>query len=160
MRYIEISEINVPQRKLLTKKGYYIYGERDWEGSDYGIEPGNVIVNNIGYLITDEPIDMDDDCIAASDFFKTVKDEIPYKEIEPYLSKYENRNFHYHIKGNNVSVYFCTRTYSDAIARKRVRTFIKNRVKSKARAYRFGHRPGEDFYETYSKIKTKNALSL
>lgn len=39
----------------LRQDGYFVYGLRDGEGEHYTIEP-KVYVNNIGFIVTDEPI--------------------------------------------------------------------------------------------------------
>ena len=39
----------------LREDGYFVYGLRDGEGDHYTIEP-KVYVNNIGFIVTDEPI--------------------------------------------------------------------------------------------------------
>lgn len=39
----------------LREKGYFVYGLRDGEGDHYTVEP-RVIVDNIGFVVTDKPI--------------------------------------------------------------------------------------------------------
>ena len=39
----------------LREKGYFVYGLRDGEGDHYTVEPC-VIVDNIGFVVTNEPI--------------------------------------------------------------------------------------------------------
>lgn len=39
----------------LREKGYFVYGLRDGEGDHYTVEP-RVIINNIGFVVTDRPI--------------------------------------------------------------------------------------------------------
>lgn len=44
----------------LREDGYFVYGLRDGEGDHYTIEP-KVYVNNIGFIVTDEPIKFHDE---------------------------------------------------------------------------------------------------
>ena len=57
MRYWETDFCREEQPVIdkLREKGYFVYGLRDGEGEHYTVEP-KVYVNNIGFIVTDEPI--------------------------------------------------------------------------------------------------------
>lgn len=57
MRYWE-TDFNRDEQPVideLRKNGYFVYGLRDDFGDHYLVEP-KVLVNRIGFLVTDEPI--------------------------------------------------------------------------------------------------------
>lgn len=60
-----------PLINQLREEGKYVYGLRDGSGNSYSIA-NRVIVNNIGFMITNFPIPLDeyDGCIDSKDFFE------------------------------------------------------------------------------------------
>lgn len=56
-----------PLKEELEKRGYFVYGLRDQEGTHYDIER-NVIVNNIGYLVTDNALPLHDGYMSDTEF--------------------------------------------------------------------------------------------
>ena len=158
IRYYVTSEITEPQRKMLLEKGYHIYGLRDWEGDEYGIEPHDVFVNNIGYGVTDKEIPMPDGFIGSNDFYNTFNVvDIPHddKDLREIFSQYKNTNYHYHIKGKTTDRYECIRTYDVDKAKEILKVrmkYIKEKDPS-ARAYRFGTAGSKAFWKVYSSIK-------
>ena len=107
MRYYITDEINPLQKEWLINNGFYCYNLRHCEGRVFSIEKGNVIVDNIGVMITDTELKADIDSV---EFFDMDVSEIPYSELEP-INQWRNTNFHYHIKGKIMEEYFCYRTW-------------------------------------------------
>jgi hypothetical protein len=157
IKYYETSEVNAKQQELLEADGYHIYGLRDWDGRGYGIEPGRVVVNNIGVLITDQELPMPDGFMSSEEFYnRSDIEEMSYDEVQRYLGEFKNTNFHFRIKGDKVDFYWMCRTYDLTIAKKHLKSVLKQ-VKEKdptATAEQFGHaEDNRDFSEVYSQIK-------
>ena len=163
--YITDDDINQPQVDWLKNQGYHIYGLRDWEGREYGIEPGFVYVNSIGLMITDTEIPMPNGFISSTDFFnRTDIKEIKWDEIKEPFEKYRNTNFHYHIKGLLMDEYYVCRTYSLDVAKEKMKKImISKREKDRtAKAYRFGYgkHGKKNFYKRCYKIPKRNEVIL
>lgn len=159
----ELYDINQPQLEALKANGFFIYGLRDWEGNDYGIEPNLVWVNNIGVMVTDKEIPEvnEDGYMAASEFYKKYDvHDVHYDALKELLEPYENTNYHFHIKGKMTERYECIRTYSYEKAKEILKARMESIKKNDptARYYRFGYgnatgNRSERFWKKYFEIE-------
>ena len=157
IRYYEISRVSPKQKELLEAKGFHIYELRDWGGNEYGIEPGRVVVDNIGALITDKEMPMSNGFMSNKEFYgRNDIVEMAYTDVQEYLEQFNDTNFHFRIKGDKVDFYWMWRTYDIEIAKKHLEHVMCS-VREKdpsAIAEQFGHAEDtRDFWEVYSQIK-------
>ena len=162
----ELCEINQPQMEALKANGFFVYGLRDWEGNDYGIEPNLVWVNDIGVMVTDKEIPEvnQDGVMAASDFYKTYEVHDIHDDIfDELLDLYMNTNYFFHVKGEWTEQEEVIRTYSIEKAKEILKTKMKY-IKAEdptARAYQFGYGKNKNILAKSLEIsKAHSKLSL
>lgn len=157
INFYETDEINQKQYEVLKGRGYYLYSLRDWEGTEYGIEPfGQVVVNNIGAMITDKEIPMEDGCIGDREFMeKYAGEELPYENIKDIMEGMRSTNYHFRIQATGLDKYWMWRTYDINIAKKYLDQMLDKLRETypDVTAYEFGGDTGLDFWDTYMEIE-------
>ena len=76
MRYQILGGYRLGEKQKYRDAGLFPYDLRDAEGPEYTIEP-NVRVNNIGGIVTDQPIEFDEDSkerMLSKEFFEKYPD--------------------------------------------------------------------------------------